>query len=96
MAQRNRFNPKRDKRRPLTPQNSLLRQRTERVEIAPAIVYGQPVIIMEDENKNTFVYEAGAWVPHERSIAECRQDCLVKEMPQKLKRMTRYEVRSPV
>jgi hypothetical protein len=96
MAQRNRYNPRRDKRRPLTPQNSLLRQRPEAIDVAPAVQYGPPMVVMEDENKNTFLYEGGAWVPHERTIAEFRQDCLVKEMPQKVKRMTRYEVRCPL
>jgi hypothetical protein len=51
---------------------------------------------MEDEQKNTFIYEGGAWVPHSASIAECRQTCQVKELPQKVNRMTRYEIRCPV
>ena len=30
------------------------------------------------------------------SIAQCRQDCLVKELPQKVNGKTRYEVRCPL
>ena len=60
-------------------------------------VYGKPFIIMEDESKKTFVYQSGSWVPHDMSIAECRQASYqIKELPQKVNRMTRYEVASPV
>jgi hypothetical protein len=65
-------------------------------ERKPPVVYGQAFIVMEDETKRTFEYQRGAWVPYELSIAECRRDCLVKELPQKVNRMTRYEVRRPV
>jgi hypothetical protein len=60
------------------------------------IVYGKPFIVVEDEQKNTFVFQAGAWVPHTASIAECRQTCQVKELPQRVNKMIRYEVRCPV
>ena len=60
------------------------------------IEYGKAFIVMEDEQRNTFVYKAGAWIPHSMSIAECRQDCQVKELPQKVNRMTRYEIRCPM
>ena len=59
------------------------------------VVYGKPFIVMEDEQKNTFVYERGTWIPHSSTIAECRKTCLVKELPQRVNRMIRYEVRSP-
>lgn len=95
MARNNRFNQHRQQRR-LAPPTSMLRQAPSPAEFAAPVQYGNPVIVMEDESKNTFIYDTGAWVPHDRSIAECRQDCLVKELPQKLNRMTRYEVRSPV
>jgi hypothetical protein len=62
----------------------------------PPKVYGQPFVVMEDENKGTFVYKSGAWVAHSMSIAECRASCQVTELPQKVKRMTRYEIRCPV
>jgi hypothetical protein len=51
--------------------------------------------VAEDEAKNTFVFKAGAWVPYEATIAECRQTCQVKELPQRLGNMIRYEVREP-
>ena len=51
---------------------------------------------MEDATKNTFEFKLGAWVPHIMSIAECRRECIVKELPQKVNGMTRYEIRSPV
>jgi hypothetical protein len=35
-------------------------------------------------------------VRHSRSIAECREDCQVKELAQKINGMTRYEICSPV
>jgi len=35
-----------------------------------AVVYGKAFIILEDEQKNTFIYKAGAWVPHSASIKE--------------------------
>jgi len=58
-------------------------------------VYGKAFILMEDLQKNTFEYVKGAWVPHAMTIAECRVDCQVKELPQKVNGMTRYEVRCP-
>ncbi len=62
----------------------------------PKKEYGLPFILMEDENLNTFHYLRGAWVPYQRRIAECRIDCQVKALPQKLNKMTRYEVRAPL
>ncbi len=59
-------------------------------------VYGKPFILLEDREKNTFEYASGAWVPYPMSIAECRKECMVKEMPQKVNDKTRYEVRLPV
>jgi len=64
------------------------------VEWAEPIVYGKPFIVAEDASKNTFVYKQGAWIPHD-SIAEIRKTCLVKELPQRLNNMIRYEVRAP-
>lgn len=62
----------------------------------PKPEYGQPFILLEDEAKNTFAYQAGKWVPHPDTIAECRIECQVKELGQKINRMTRYEVRRPL
>ncbi|MFO0818204.1 MAG: hypothetical protein U1A77_09705 [Pirellulales bacterium] len=62
----------------------------------PPVTYGKPTMILEDASRQTFEFKGGAWTPFDRSIAECRQDCLVKEMPQKINSMTRYEVRFPL
>jgi hypothetical protein len=63
----------------------------------PPIEYGKPFTLLEDASKATFEFKAGAWVPYPLTIAQCRQnDCDVKELPQKVKFMTRYEVRCPV
>jgi hypothetical protein len=60
------------------------------------VVYGDAFIVLEDQQKNTFVFEGGAWVPHSQSIAECHQGCQVTKLAQKVNNMTRYEVRAPV
>jgi hypothetical protein len=65
------------------------------VERAAPTVYGKAFIVAEDAAKNTFYFSQGAWVAYPESIAQCRQTCLVKELPQKLNNMTRYEVRCP-
>jgi hypothetical protein len=63
----------------------------------PSIVYGKPFTLLEDEGKKTFEYQAGSWVPFALSIAECRQQSFrVDQLPQKVNRMTRYEIRRPV
>lgn len=65
------------------------------VKKAP-VEYGKPFIVMEDTEKNTFAYDGMAWNPYHLSIAECKVDCLVKALPQKLNGKTRYEVRAPL
>ena len=62
----------------------------------PRIEYGKAFIVLEDVEKSTFIYKGGQWVRHTASIAECRQDCDVKELPQKINGMTRYEIRTPL
>jgi hypothetical protein len=62
----------------------------------PKREYGRPFILMEDESLNTFHYVSGAWIPYEKKIAECRLDCQVKALPQKVNKMIRYEVRAPI
>ena len=59
------------------------------------VVYGKAFIVLEDEAKNTFIFKGGAWVAHTASIAECRQSCQVKQLPQRVNKMIRYEVRCP-
>jgi hypothetical protein len=59
--------------------------------------YGKPFTLLEDESKATFEYKTGAWVRYSLSIAECReQNYKVNELPQKVNRMTRYEVCRPL
>ena len=62
----------------------------------PKVQYGAPFIVLEDEQKSTFTFSAGRWVPHNETIAECRVDCQVKELAQKVNKMTRYEIRRPI
>jgi hypothetical protein len=65
-------------------------------ERKPPVRYGRPFVLLEDSLKVTFIYSGGQWVKHSKTIAECRQDCQVKELPQKINGMTRYEVMSPL
>jgi len=58
-------------------------------------VYGKPFILVEDAEKNTFIFKAGEWVAYSESIAECRQSYQVKELPQRVNGRIRYEVRIP-
>ncbi len=59
-------------------------------------MYGKPFVLLEDSQKETFIYNGNQWVPHSKTIAECRQDSQVKQLPQKINGMTRYEVCSPL
>lgn len=66
-------------------------------EPKPPVVYGKPFVVLEAADKSTtFIYEGGGWSPHEMTIAQWRVECQVKELPQKVKQMTRYEVRRPI
>lgn len=60
------------------------------------VTYGKPIILLEDNQKQAFVYRGGQWVHYEKSIAECRLDCQVKQLLQKINGRTRYEVSSAV
>jgi hypothetical protein len=95
MRRKKRFQPNRPRKQgraahvpaPLAP----------RAERAPALVYGKPFTLLEDEHKATFQFSRGSWVPYAMTIAECLENsCQVKELPQKVNRMTRYEVRCPL
>jgi hypothetical protein len=66
------------------------------LERKPPVQYGKAFIILEDRNKNTFEYANGAWIPYAMSIAQCKKDCQVKELPQKVNDKTRYEIRAPL
>jgi hypothetical protein len=93
MAQRRKFNQNKRQIARAAPESRSLRYPPAIVERQQPKVFGKPIIILEDDAKNTFVYSAGNWVPHSASIAEIRQLGQVKELPQRLNRMIRYEVR---
>jgi hypothetical protein len=94
MAHQNRFNKHRKQSsrsaRPRVMEKPAIPERK------PPTVYGKPFIVLEDGQKNAFKYGNGAWLPYELSIAQCRREGEVKELPQQINNMTRYEVRLPL
>jgi hypothetical protein len=95
MGQRNRHhNNKQQKPRAATPH--AFRAAPAVLEKKVKVSYGKPFVVLEDGQKGTFIYNDGQWVAHSKSIAECRVDCQVKELAQKINGMTRYEVCSPL
>ncbi len=96
MAQRPRFNRKQKKHPTSTRSATVARQPQPAYERKAPPQYGKPFVLLEDLDKKTFEYANGAWVPYALSIAECRQECQVKELPQKVNDKTRYEVRCPL
>jgi hypothetical protein len=96
MVQKRRFHPARRDGRSAAPGIRGLREPPAVTERPAPVVYGKPFILLEDQEKNTFIFQAGQWVPHDASIAQCRQTCQVKELPQRVNRMIRYEVRRPL
>lgn len=97
MAQRRRFvtNKRQLARAPAPDTRSLRRPPAVTERVAP-VVYGKPFVVVEDQEKNTLVYKAGAWVPFGLSIAEAKETCQVKELSQRLNGKIRYEIRAPV
>jgi len=95
MPQRRQFNHKR--RKSGGPRRDApSRAATIRTPPKPPVQYGKSFVLLDDLEKNTFEYSSGAWVPYAMSIAQCRLDCQVKELPQKVNGNTRYEVRLPL
>ena len=95
MGQRRHFNQtKRQLARTAGPERGLKRPPAV-TERAQPVVYGKPFILLEDGEKNTFIFKGGAWVAHTATIAECRTSCQVKELAQRVNQMIRYEVRCP-
>lgn len=93
MARRNSFQHSRPReaRPPIVVNTDV----TSRPKFVPK-VFGKPYVILEDDRKQTFIYEGGSWVAYSRSIAECRAEmCQVKQLAQKVNNMTRYEVCDP-
>ncbi len=96
MSQRNRRHNKRPKSRGGAQSAAATRPPLEVFEKKAPVVYGKPFVVLEDAQKNTFVFTSGKWIEHSATIAECRVDCQVKELPQKINGMTRYEISCPV
>jgi hypothetical protein len=96
MAKKNQYGAKKAKKnltrdgRPAMVREVPVFVRKEKVE------YGKVFIVMEDTEKNTFAYNGSAWVPFSMTMADCRVQCQVKALPQKVNGKTRYEVRAPV
>jgi hypothetical protein len=97
MAQKHRFRHQKRHNMPSPAPRTAAPPEAPRVyEKKAPVTYGKPFIVMEDAEKNTFEFKGGAWIPHGMSIAECRRDCKVTELSQKVNGMTRYEIRAPV
>jgi len=65
-------------------------------QLKEPVEYGKMFIVMEDGDRNTFSYNGSSWVPHSMTMQECRAECQVKELPQKVNGKIRYEVRAPI
>lgn len=96
MAQRPRYNPKRQKQAVVRRGAPAVREPAIPYVPKPPVRYAAPFVLLEDADKNTFEYANGAWVPYAMSIAECKQTYQVKELPQKVNDKTRYEIRVPL
>ena len=98
MAQRRQFQPKKKKQKQhgAATVTRLARELPIPTERPPPVVYGKPFILLEDSEKSTFIFKAGSWIPYGESIAECRETCKVKQLPQRVNQMIRYEVRAPI
>lgn len=96
MGQRHHHHAKRYKPRSNAPASEVVKAPSLLSQRKAPVKYGKPFIVLEDGQKGTFIYSDGQWVPHASSIAECRQECLVKELPQKINGMSRYEVSLPL
>ena len=97
MAQKHRFRHNQD-RRPAGPLSSVTRGLQLPPPVVPRtqVVYGKAFVLVEDQEKNTFIFKGGEWVPYGTSIAECRLTCQVKKLAQAVNNRIRYEVRCPV
>jgi hypothetical protein len=98
MAQKHRFHNRKSGRSTARPRRFEAAPRSAPLpfEPKPPTQYGKAFVLLEDTEKNTFEFAAGAWIPYGLTIAQCRKDCMVKELPQKVNGNTRYEIRCPV
>jgi hypothetical protein len=95
MGNRNHHQGKRPKHRGGAAPPPAVRTPPTLAERKPPVVYGKPFVLLEDTQKATFIFKSGKWVQHVSSIAECKIDCQVKQLPQQINGMTRYEVCAP-
>ena len=96
MAQKHRNNNANKRNRHAPSPRGPQREAPPPYQLKPIVQYDKPITILEDTMRNTFEFKGGAWVPFNMTIAECRKGCLVKELPQKVNQMVRYEVRCPI
>lgn len=96
MAQRRRHQSNRKPPYNAGPRESAPREEPRTYERRPPTQYGKAFVVMEDAQQNTFEFAAGKWVEHGVGIASYRENCQVKELPQKVNGMTRYEIRRPI
>lgn len=96
MVKRNQYAGKKARNNPAGGGRLALVRETPVYELKPKVEYGKLFIVMEDGDKNTFVYNGSSWVPYTMTMAECRATCQVKELPQKVNGKIRYEVRAPI
>jgi len=94
MAQKHRYRNNRQNPRTYAPAPPAAQRTATPYERKAPTVYGKPFILLEDTEKNTFEFKGGQWVAHGVTIAECRENSQVKELPQKVNGMTRYEIRN--
>jgi hypothetical protein len=96
MVKRNQYAGKKARNNPAGGGRLALVREVPVYELKPKVEYGKLFIVMEDADKNTFFYNGSAWVPYKMTMAQCRAECLVKELPQKVNGKVRYEVREPI
>ncbi len=96
MARNNQFGGKRVKRKANRDGRGPAVREVPVYERKAPVEYGKPFIVMEDPESNTFAYDGSAWVPFSMTMADCKAECQVKTLPQKVNGKTRYEVRLPI
>ncbi|HEY1599930.1 MAG TPA: hypothetical protein VGG64_10030 [Pirellulales bacterium] len=97
MGKKRRYNDKRHSPRPIAPAPAPAERRAAAaIERKAKTEYDKPFILLENADKDTFMFKAGQWARHSMSIAEYRENSLVKELAQKVNGMTRYEIRYPI
>ncbi len=96
MAKKNQYGARKAQKRLARDGRTATVRETPVYERKEKVEYGKPFIVMEDTDKNTFAYNGSAWVPYSMTMDDCRLQCQVKALPQKVNGKTRYEVRAPL